>query len=51
LLPGLSETPVEGGIVGPTFANVIGKQFELLKYGDRFWHETDDPTTRFTRGW
>ncbi|KAF6029143.1 hypothetical protein EB796_012540 [Bugula neritina] len=46
---GLSETPVEGGIVGPTFANVIGKQFELLKYGDRFWHETDDPTTRFTR--
>ena len=34
---GLLETPVQNGEVGPTFACLLGKQFEALKKGDRFW--------------
>ena len=32
---GLAETPAGGGILGPVFTCILGKQFENLKNGDR----------------
>lgn len=45
---GLSELPVHGGIIGPTFGCIIGMQLIRLKRCDRFWHETSDPFVRFS---
>ncbi len=45
---GLSERPVRGGIVGPTFACLIANQFRTIKSGDRFWYETADESVGFT---
>ncbi|XP_052739759.1 chorion peroxidase [Bicyclus anynana] len=36
---GLLEEPVEGGIIGTTFANIIADQFTKLKRGDRYYYE------------
>ena len=47
---GVSETAVEGGVVGPTFACLIAYQFRDLKKGDRFWHENPPPIGSFTPG-
>lgn len=46
----VSEKHVPGGIVGPTFACIIARQFRNLKVGDRFWYERSDPTTGFSLG-
>ncbi|XP_019638393.1 PREDICTED: peroxidasin homolog [Branchiostoma belcheri] len=35
----LAEESVPGGVVGPTFACLIGLQFQDLRKGDRFWFE------------
>ncbi|OWF44554.1 chorion peroxidase-like [Mizuhopecten yessoensis] len=45
---GLSEMKIKGTLTGPTFSCIISKQFEVLKKGDRFWYESDDPIVRFT---
>ena len=46
----MMETPVTGGILGPTFATIIAKQFHNYKYGDRFYFETADKELRFSPG-
>nr|XP_034316533.1 peroxidase-like protein isoform X2 [Crassostrea gigas] len=48
---GISETPVRGGILGPTFSCLLAYQFSLYKHGDRFWYENKDhenPRAAFT---
>ncbi|XP_052771017.1 peroxidase-like [Mya arenaria] len=46
---GLSETPVEGGVIGPLFSCIVGEQFYNLKYGDRFFYENKDKRTGFSQ--
>lgn len=48
--PGISELTASDAIVGPVFARIIGVQFQRIKVGDRFWHETNDATVKFTDG-
>ena len=44
------EIPIAGGQVGPTFACIIGEQFQDVKVGDRFWYERNDYCSGFTKG-
>ena len=32
-------------MVGPTASCLIGMQFEVLKFGDRFWFETSETSS------
>lgn len=38
---GVMETPLPGTKIGPTFACIMGAQFQRLKRGDRFWYENN----------
>lgn len=40
---GISETNVDGGNIGPTFACLFAQQFRNLKVGDRFFYENSGP--------
>jgi peroxidase len=39
LIGGLLESPVEGGVVGPTFARILREQFERTRAADPDWFE------------
>ncbi len=45
---GTSEIPIEGGVVGATFACIIGKQYSDLKRADRFFYENFNTDIGFT---
>ncbi|KAL1438785.1 hypothetical protein MTO96_047714 [Rhipicephalus appendiculatus] len=47
---GISEFPVPGGVVGPTFACILANMFYRLKYGDRFYYEHGAQAGSLTRG-
>ncbi|XP_040073574.3 chorion peroxidase-like [Ixodes scapularis] len=47
---GISERSVPGGVVGPTFACILGHMFQRLRFGDRFWFEHKDQAGSFTSG-
>ena len=44
---GLAEQSQDGGMVGPLFAAIIRRQFQLLRDGDRFFFtHKEDPSTK-----
>ncbi|PVD35985.1 hypothetical protein C0Q70_02955 [Pomacea canaliculata] len=49
-LGGMEEKLVRGGEVGPTFAYIIGKQFQNFREGDRFFYDIQGSAAGFTEG-
>uniref|UniRef100_A0A2C9L1L0 Peroxidase n=1 Tax=Biomphalaria glabrata TaxID=6526 RepID=A0A2C9L1L0_BIOGL len=42
------EPPAKGALVGPTLSCILGTQFYNLKFGDRFFFDTDESSISFT---
>jgi peroxidase len=49
-LGAVSENKETGRLVGPTLSCLLGLQYQGLKFGDRFWYETDEDPADFTFG-
>ncbi|BFZ09118.1 hypothetical protein BsWGS_12158 [Bradybaena similaris] len=48
LFTGMLHEPVTIGIVGPTIRCILGRQFQRLKHGDRWFFDNNERNTRFT---
>lgn len=49
-LAAIAEHKEGEGLVGPTLKCLLGLQFQALKFGDRFWYETEMAPADFTFG-
>ncbi|XP_039276862.1 chorion peroxidase [Nilaparvata lugens] len=45
---GVSERPLPGSMIGPTFACIIATQMSYIRRGDRFWYELPNQPSSFT---
>ena len=47
---GVTEKPLPGSLVGPTFTYIIAQQFENIKLSDPFFYDLLNPRGTFTKG-
>ena len=45
---GISEIPIKGSILGPTFSCIIATQMSRARRGDRYWYEIPNQPSSFT---